>query len=236
MTERRSAIVVGASGDIGQAVALRLNSLGYRLTLTWNRGEPNRLIDGQWVQVDVRDADAIRQTIARAEAAHGVPFALVYCSGIVRDRPLMLMTDELWTEVMDVNLRGAFHCIRGVSRSMMAAGRGRLVMIGSVTAQRAQAGQAAYSASKAGLEALARVTARELGRYQVTCNVVVPGAIESRMFRNTQEAVVQTAIRNTPLRRLGEPRHVASAVAYLLDDDADFVTGQTLVVDGGMSL
>jgi 3-oxoacyl-[acyl-carrier protein] reductase len=228
-------VVVGATGDIGQAAALQLDAMGYSLVLTHWASEPSCLADRRWVRMDVRNAASVRDVL-EAETATNPPYALVYCAGIVRDGPVALLKEETWDEVLDVNLKGAFLCARSLARPMMAAGNGRIVLVGSVAGQRAQMGQAAYCASKAGLESMTRVMAREFGRYGITCNVVVPGAIESKMFRATKEAVVRGAIDATPLRRLGETRHVVAAITYLLSDDADFVTGQSIVVDGGLTI
>jgi 3-oxoacyl-[acyl-carrier protein] reductase len=227
--------LIGATGDIGQAVAVKLDELGYRLTLTYNSTEPTFLPQANWMRLDVRDASSVRKVADAADRIHGASFALVYCTGVVRDAPLLLLKEDAWDDVMDVNLKGAFLTIQAVLRPMMTSGRGRIVLIGSAAGRYGMIGQSAYSASKAALEALCRVVARETGRFNVTCNVVAPGAIESRMFRNTKESVVRNVMRAASLRRLGEPRHVAGTVAYLLSEEADFLTGQTVVVDGGLA-
>lgn len=241
MEQSRSALVIGATGDIGQAVATVLTNCGFTLILTHSSSNPPEELgrtEGQrrqWQRLDVRDSVAVRRLIEDAEQELGPPFALVYCAGIVRDMPLMLMSDDAWASVLDVNLTGAFYCVRAVSRAMMVAGCGRIVLVGSIAARRGNPGQANYSSSKGGLEALSRVVAVELGRYGVTCNVVAPGPIESRIVRDVNERIVERTIRATPLRRLGEPSDVAGAVRYLLSDAGGYVTGQTLVVDGGIS-
>jgi len=239
---RRSCIIVGATGDIGCQVAALLHEDNFDLTLTHLRSsvpgnfpEVNGGPEIRWRRLNTSDSEAVQRIVDEAEEAHGEIYALVYCTGTVRDRPLLLTPDDVWKAVLDINLTGAFYCIRAVSRSMMVAGRGRIILIGSVAARCGNPGQASYSAAKGGLEAYCRVAAAELGRYGVSCNVVAPGAIESRLFRHVDERIVKRTIQATPLQRLGEPRDVASTVRYLLSDDAAFITGQTFVVDGGFS-
>jgi len=240
--KKRSIIIVGATGDIGGEVATYLYESGFNLILTYSSStsiNQEVLSDKDpsihWYHLDVRDSESVSHFFGEMETAHGPPFALIYCAGIVRNVPLLLTTDEVWSEVLDVNLSGAFYCIRATVRSMMVAGSGRIILIGSVSAKIGQMGQASYSASKGGLESLCRVAALELGRYNVTCNVIAPGAIESRVFRDVDKRIVKRTLGVTPVRRLGKPREVASLVHYLLSDEASFITGQALVIDGGLS-
>jgi NAD(P)-dependent dehydrogenase (short-subunit alcohol dehydrogenase family) len=233
----RTALVVGATGAIGEIVARTLHALGYSLVLTHRSGEPvHDPVPGRWVKLDVTDADQVTHVLADCEREAGRPFALVYAAGINRDRPLLTMSQDDWRDVVETNLSGAYFCIRAVARSMLVAGEGRIVLIGSVAGRRAVPGQIAYSTAKAGIEAMCRVTALELGRSGVTCNVVAPGAIESPMFQRFGTKTAERTVRVTPLRRLGEPAEVAAAVGYLLSDEAAFVTGQCIGVDGGLSI
>lgn len=233
---RRTVCIVGASGNLGEAIASRLSEAGFGLALTARTGAPPPLPDAQFRSLDVRESPALARMVEELQSEHGPLYGLVYCAGVVHDAPVSVFSDRDWEETFAVNVQSAAVAIRAVSRGMMVNRGGRIVLIGSSAGRRAGPGQAAYASSKAALEALCRVTALELGRYGVTCNVVAPGAIESRMFRQVKEALVQRTIQATPLRRLGECRHVAAAVQYLLSEDADFVTGQTLVVDGGLSV
>lgn len=233
---RRTVCVVGASGNLGEAITYRLFEAGFDLTLTVRTAASPPLPDTQVRSLNVRDSVAMARMFEQLQSEQGPLYGLVYCAGVVHDSPISFFSDQDWEETFAVNVQGAAGAIRAVSRGMMVNRGGRIVLVGSSAGRRAGPGQAAYASSKAALESLCRVTALELGRYGVTCNVVAPGAIESRMFREVKEAIVQRTIQATPLRRLGECRHVAAAVQYLLSDDADFVTGQTLIVDGGLSV
>jgi 3-oxoacyl-[acyl-carrier protein] reductase len=242
LSARRAGIIVGATGSLGRQIAELMHHDGFDLTLTYLKTKPSKIQEfvrqaprTRHCRMDVTDSAAVRQTIEGAEQAHGPLFALVYCAGIVRDMPLLLTPDDVWNSMLDVNLTGAFYCIRAISRSMMVAGCGRIILIGSVSARCARPGQASYSSSKAGLEALSRVAALELGRYGVTCNVIAPGAVESELYRKVDNSVVNKTILSTPLRRLGTPKEISSAVRYLLTEEAGFITGQALLVDGGIS-
>jgi 3-oxoacyl-[acyl-carrier protein] reductase len=237
----RPVIIIGASGDIGAAIATAAYESGFRIILTYSKSTPinssnsSGLPGVHWYHLDVTNPTEVKEFLEAVDRDYGPPFALIYSAGLLDDRPLVFTSDELWNKLLTVNLTGAFYCVRGVAQSMMAAESGRIIFIGSVSGRIGQPGQSAYSASKAGLEALCRVIAVELGRYNVTCNVVVPGAIESKMFRTVSDRTIQSVIKVTPLRRLGLTAEVAGIVNYLLSDDAGFMTGQTLVIDGGLT-
>lgn len=243
MKPERAAMIIGASGDIGGAVAAALADMGFALTLThYEQPSPVELPEPEtngasavrWCRLDVTDAKAVREVMESAIAAHGPPYAVIYCAGVLRRSPLMLMAEEQWRHVLDVNLTGAFHCLQVAARTMSVARRGRIVLLGSAWCHEAPPGQAAYAASKAGLEALCRVTAAEVGRFGVTCNVVAPGAVESRSLMELDQVRSHSdVIARTPLRRVGRATEVASAVRHLLTEEAGFITGQTLRVDGG---
>jgi NAD(P)-dependent dehydrogenase (short-subunit alcohol dehydrogenase family) len=232
-SERGPVVVVGASGDIGSAIQDELELGGLRVVVT-HRNAAQRADVPSAFRLDARDPDSIRDCLAGIEKSFGTPFGLVYVAGCMRDAPLALLSDDAWSEVLEVNLTGAFRCIRQVARSMMVRGSGRIVLVGSVSSQMGIPGQAAYAASKAGLEALARVAAVELGRFGICCNVVAPGPIDAGMFRTVAEKAVHKVVARTALRRLGTPSEVAGVVGFLLRDEAAYVTGQTIVVDGGL--
>lgn len=231
-------VVVGGGSEIGAAISLGLASDGFRV-LTTHRKVPADRAAGEAgprtaYPLDVTDRQAVRDFFRHVETEFGPPFGLVYVAGCARESPIALLSDDAWDEVLDVNLTGAFICLRAVSRPMMVGGDGRIVLVGSVSSSVGIPGQAAYAASKAGLEALARVASAEFGREGVACNVVAPGAIDSGIFRTVADAAVHRIMRRIPLRRLGTPAEVAAVVRFLFGPDAGYITGQTLTIDGGI--
>jgi 3-oxoacyl-[acyl-carrier protein] reductase len=161
---------------------------------------------------------------------------LVNNAGIARDALMLRLKDEDWDRVLDVNLKGAFLTIRTVGRSMMKARKGRIVNVSSIVGIGGAAGQTNYAASKAGLIGLTKAVAKELGGRGVTCNAVAPGFIETDMTAELPEEMRAGVVDRAPLKRLGTPEDIAGAVLFLASDEAAYVTGQTLVVDGGLTL
>lgn len=238
---KRPCLVVGASGNIGEAIAIRLLQDGRRVALTHSpRSRPSDRVpadDGnvRWYGVDVCDSADVVRLAQAVEKDFGSAPDLVYSAGIVKDGSIALITDDAWNAVIQTNLTGAFNFVRALSKSLMVAGDGRIVLIGSVTATKGNPGQLSYAAAKAGMEGMCRVIAVELGRFGVTCNVVSPGVIESRMIEETPAPAVQRLLKSTPLRSLGKPSDVAGLVAFLLGSEGRYITGQTLQIDGGMT-
>ena len=239
----RGAVIVGASGDIGSAIAQRLLAVGRPLFLTRSREgtaddrlrhDPERGIC--WANLDLTDPQAIESTMREAIAYLGTPLDAVFSAGIVRDAPLMLTADDVWDAVLTVNLTAAFRCIRALAREMTVSGGGNIVLVGSTGGRTGTPGQSAYAASKGGLEAFARVAAVELGRFGVTVNVVAPGPTESRMFQEVGLKLAERAVQATPLRQLTKPDDIAEVVENLLSPERGYLTGQTIVIDGGMSI
>jgi 3-oxoacyl-[acyl-carrier protein] reductase len=185
--------------------------------------------------LDVTDHKSVWDFFQHIETVFGPPFGLVYVAGCLREAPIALLPFEVWSEVINVNLTGAFVCLRSAARPMMVGQGGRVVLLGSVSARVGIPGQAAYAATKAGLEALARVAAVEFGRFGITCNVVAPGAIDAGMFRSVADSAVDKVVKRTSLRRLGTVQEVAGVVRFLLTTDVTYITGQTVVIDGGLS-
>lgn len=161
---------------------------------------------------------------------------LVNNAGITRDGLILRMSDEDFDEVIQVNLRSAFVAARAAARPMMKGRFGRIISIGSITGIIGNAGQANYAAAKAGLIGMTKTIARELASKGVTANVVAPGFVETDMVRELPEAVRAEAVKRVPLRRMGRPEEIAAAVSFLASEDGAYVTGQTLVVDGGMAM
>lgn len=237
----RPVLITGASGNIGQAIALRLVKDGRPVALTHSpRGKPSTLIpdDGQsvrWYGLDVTDSRAVADLAAKVQKDFSATPDLVYCAGVTGDHAIARVSDEQWHRVININLCGAFYAVRALAMDLMMAGDGRIVLIGSVSASKGTSGQISYAATKGALEAMARVVAVELGRSKVTCNVVSPGLIEGRMVEEIPESLRSRALKSSPLREIGKPEDVAGVVSMLLGTDGRYITGQTIQVDGGLT-
>lgn len=233
----RTCLVVGASGDIGNAIAVRLHAAGHRLFLTASSASTIPADAGgfTWRAVDVTNPQQVTSVVEEVAASSENRFHLIYCAGTLNDRPIPNLSPEDWRKIMAINVDGAFYALRAAFRPLAVGGAGRVVLIGSASSLRAVPGQAAYSASKAALDALCRVAAIELGRFGITCNVVAPGALESGMVRDTAPDAIQKIVSRTPRRRLGTVEEVASTVIYLLSDGAAHINAQTIVLDGGLT-
>jgi 3-oxoacyl-[acyl-carrier protein] reductase len=241
---RLSALVTGGSRGIGAAVAKRLAADGYSVLLTYVT-KPDEaqavaahiLADGgeaQALPLDVSDREAVAAFFKKHIEGHVELEVLVNNAGITKDGLLVRMKDEEWDRVIAVNLTGAFACLREAAKLMMKRRRGRIVNIVSVVGQSGNAGQANYVAAKAGLIGLTKTAALELAPRGVTVNAVAPGFIESDMTAVLPDAVKQAFLEQIPLKRMGTPEDVASAVAYLASPEAAYVTGQVLSVNGGL--
>lgn len=229
------AVVTGSASGIGRSIATRLVEAGARVH-GFDVASPAEPVDGlRDHRVDLRAEDVPEAAIAGVLAEEGRIDHLVNDAGITRDRALWKLPVEDWQEVLEVNLTGAYRLIRAVAPAMRRAGSGRIVNIASINGLRGKFGQAAYSASKAGLIGLTRTAARELGAKGITVNAVAPGMIETAMSAVLPETVRATALAESALGRLGRPDDVAGAVLFLLSDAAAHVTGHVLVVDGGQS-
>ena len=182
------------------------------------------------------DAEAVESLFGRIAVEVGTVHTLVNNAGITRDGLLVRMKDDDWDRVMDVNLKGAFLCTRAVTKGMMKARAGRIVNVSSIIGATGNAGQANYAASKAGLLGLTKSVAKELGARGVTCNAVAPGFIETEMTHDLPAEFKAHVERTAPAGRLGKAEDVAAAVLFLASDAAAYITGQTLTVDGGLTL
>ena len=239
----RVALVTGASQGIGRACALKLAKEGARLAVAArNQEKLDELVaeimaaggEAAAFTLDVADEDQVKPTIRAANAQFGKIDILVNNAGITRDQLVMRMKRADWDAVLQTNLTSAYLCIQQVIGSMLKQRRGRIINITSVFGQMGQAGQANYSASKAGLIGLTMAVAREVGSRNITCNAVAPGFIETAMTAVLSEELKRTAVQQIPLRRVGSPDDVASAVAFLASDEASYITGHVLNVNGGM--
>ncbi len=240
----RVALVTGGGRGIGQAVSLRLAALGAKVIVNYvARPEPAletvariEAAGGQArvAQFDVADAAAVQEAVTALAAEEGRLDILVNNAGITRDGLLLKMKEEAWDAVIDTNLKGAFNCLRAAAKPMMKQRWGRIVNITSVIGFAGNAGQVNYAAAKAGLMGLTKSAARELASRQITVNAVAPGYIETEMTSHLSEELAARILAEIPLARLGQAGDVAAAVAYLVSEGADYVTGQCLHVNGGM--
>jgi len=236
----RVALVTGASQGIGRTCALRLAKDGATVAVAArNQEKLNELITAAGGKasafaLDVADEDQVKETIKSAITQFGKIDILVNNAGITRDQLVMRMKRADWDAVLQTNLTSAYLCIQSVIPSMLKQRWGRIINITSVFGQMGQAGQANYSASKAGLIGLTMAIAREVGSRNITSNAVAPGFIETAMTAVLSEEFKQTAVKQIPLGRVGTPDDVASAVAFLASDEASYITGHVLNVNGGM--
>jgi 3-oxoacyl-[acyl-carrier protein] reductase len=239
----RVALVTGASQGIGRACALRLAKEGASVAVAArNQEKLNELVSeitaagGQAAAfaLDVADEEQVKATIKAAIGQFGKIDILVNNAGITRDQLVMRMKRADWDSVLQTNLTAAYLCIQQVISSMLKQRWGRIINITSVFGQMGQAGQANYSASKAGLIGLTMAIAREVGSRSITCNAVAPGFIETAMTAMLSDELKQTAVKQIPLGRVGTSDDVANAVAFLASEEASYITGHVLSVNGGM--
>jgi len=240
------AVVTGSSRGIGRAIALRLAEGGAKIVVNCRGNESaaeevvSQILaaggEATAVRADVSQPDEAQALIDAAKKAFGRVDILVNNAGTTRDTLLMRMTEEDWDVVIDTNLKGSFNCIKAVSRQMMRQRYGRIVNITSVAGIAGNAGQANYASAKAGLIGLTKTVAKELGSRGITCNAIAPGLVPTDLTASLPQELVDTAIEHTPLGRVGTAEDMAAAVAFLASDQASFITGQVLAVDGGLAL
>lgn len=241
--EGRVALVTGASQGIGRACALALAEAGAAVGLGSRNVEKLEALAGEIrarsgkaavLALDVADRAAAKAAVSNLIAEFGKIDILVNNAGITRDTLLMRMKPEDWEAVIQTNLAGAFHCIQAALPSMVRQRYGRIINVASVVAQTGNAGQANYIAAKAGLIGLTKATAAEVASRNITVNAVAPGFIDTEMTRGLPEEVRQRILGIVPLQRIGADREVASAVRFLASDEASYITGHCLNVNGGM--
>lgn len=236
MTTSRVALVTGGNRGIGLATARRLQQAGHRVAVTY-RTEPPPDAEGILaVRGDVTDADSVEEAVGQVEGSLGPVEILVANAGATRDGLAVRMSDDDFAAVVDTNLTGGFRAARRVMRGMMRGRWGRMIFISSVVGMAGQAGQANYAAAKAGLVGLARSLAKELASRGVTVNAVAPGAIDTDMLGALGAEQLAAIADRVPLGRIGSPEEIAAAVEFLASEDAGYVTGTVLTVDGGLSI
>jgi 3-oxoacyl-[acyl-carrier protein] reductase len=235
--EGKTALVTGASKGIGRAIAAELAEAGAAVVLGYRTGQDEaeelaQELGGRAVQADVSSADDARRLVEEA----GDVDILVNNAGVTRDGLLARMSDDDWRTVLDTNLSSVFYTCRAVTRPMMRKRAGSIVNISSVVGVHGNWGQTNYGASKAGIIGFTKSLARELGSRNVRANVVAPGYVKTQLTDVLPEDATKAMLANTPLGRLGDPEDVAGAVRFLCSDEASFITGEVLLVDGGLGM
>ncbi len=240
------ALVTGASRGIGREIALTLAGYGATVIVNYNGSEEkaeevvSKIKEAggkaEAIRCNVAEFDRSKELIDQVIKSYGKLDILVNNAGITRDNLIMKMSEADFDDVIAVNLKGAFNCIRHASRQMLKQRGGRIINISSVSGVMGNAGQANYCASKAGIIGLTKSVARELGSRGITSNCVAPGFIKTEMTDVLSEDVKQSMGEQIPLKRFGETRDIAEAVAFLASNSASYITGQVLQVDGGMAM
>jgi len=244
MLSGKVALVTGASRGIGRAIALELAKHGANVVVNYagSKNKAEEVVaeikalgrEAYAVQADVADSEAVQAMVKEAIDRFGSLDILVNNAGITRDNLMMRMKEEDFDAVINTNLKGVFNCSKAVMRQMMKQRSGRIINLTSVVAVLGNAGQANYVAAKAGVIGLTKSMARELASRNVTVNAVAPGFIDTDMTEVLTEDVKTEMLKQVPLGTLGQPEQIAKVVRFLASDDADYMTGQTLHVDGGM--
>jgi 3-oxoacyl-[acyl-carrier protein] reductase len=240
----KTGLVTGGSRGIGRAIGLRLARQGADVAFTYkgNAAAAAAAVSGieaegrraLAIQADASDPDAAETVVKQVLEGLGKVDILVNNAGVTRDDLIMRMTAEAWREVLETNLFGAFWMTKAVTRPMLKARGGRIINITSVSGQAGQMGQANYSSAKAGLIGLTKASARELASRGITVNAVAPGFVLTELTKDLPEALQAQITERTPLGRFGTTEEVADAVAFLASDEAGYITGQVLAVDGGL--
>ncbi len=246
MLEGKIALVTGASRGIGRQIALKLAGQGAFVIVNYNGSaakaeETVKEIEAaggkaEAVQCNVSDFEACGQMLTDVVAKHGRLDILVNNAGITRDNLLMKMSEEDFDAVISTNLKGVFNCVKHISRQMLKQRAGRIINISSVSGVLGNAGQANYCAAKAGVIGLTKSAARELASRGITVNAVAPGFITTEMTDVLSESVKAAATEQIPMKHFGSTEDIAAAVAFLASDEAGYITGQVLSVDGGMAM
>lgn len=246
MLKDKVALITGGSRGIGKAIALQYAKEGAKLVINYIGGEEEARDTAQELKelgaevflypCDISKFDEVEEMIAVVIKKLGRIDILVNNAGITRDGLLMKMSEADYDAVLNVNLKGTFNTIRFVSRQMMKQKSGRIINLSSVSGVLGNAGQANYSASKAGVVGLTKTTARELASRGITCNAIAPGFIDTDMTRALPESVRESVVTQIPLKAFGEVEDIANMASYLASDKGKYITGQVLHIDGGMAM
>ncbi|NEA32775.1 3-oxoacyl-[acyl-carrier-protein] reductase [Streptomyces sp. SID13031] len=230
----RSVLVTGGNRGIGLAIATAFKEAGDQVAVTYRSGEPPEGFLG--VKCDVTDTEQVNAAFDTIAAEHGPVEVLIANAGITRDTLLLRMSDDDWDAVIQTNLTGSFRVAKRAAKGMLRLRRGRIVFISSVVGMLGSPGQVNYAASKSGLIGMARSMARELGSRGITTNVVAPGFVETDMTAVLPEETQQQYLSQIPLGRFGLPEEIAKVVRWVSSDEAGYITGAVIPVDGGIGM
>ncbi|MGN0379909.1 MAG: 3-oxoacyl-[acyl-carrier-protein] reductase [Butyrivibrio sp.] len=247
MERRKLALVTGGSRGIGRAICARLAESGMDVVFNYNSNEADaeetmricreKGVNASAVKADISNPKQCMELVEKAlEAGGGYIDVLVNNAGITKDTLIMKMTDEMFDDVIDVNLKGTFMMMRNVSKIMLKQRSGRIINISSIVGVRGNAGQVNYAASKAGIIGMTKSLAKELASRHITVNAVAPGMIDTEMTRSLGDSVREKMIAQIPFGQPGKAEDVANAVAFLAGDESGYITGQVICVDGGMAV
>ncbi|GAB4504313.1 MAG: 3-oxoacyl-[acyl-carrier-protein] reductase [Anaerolineales bacterium] len=244
--EKRVALVTGASRGIGRAIALELAARGAAVVVNYHHSPERANEVVKEIQTNNGQAAAFQADVSKFEQAQSlVKFTLdtfgdlhilVNNAGITRDALIMMMSESDWDAVIETNLKSTFNCSKAAIKHMLRKRYGRIINIASVAGQMGNPGQTNYSASKAGQIGFTKALAREVAARNITVNAVAPGFVETEILNTMPEGTLETALKLVPLGRIGQPQEIACAVAFLASDQAAYITGQVLGVDGGMAM
>ncbi|WP_027627982.1 3-oxoacyl-[acyl-carrier-protein] reductase [Ruminiclostridium cellobioparum] len=238
----KTAVITGSSRGLGRAIAEKLGKLGANVVLTGTSDTVLKTaseLEEMGIKVaavvgDVRNADDVKAMMAKAVESFGGVDILVNNAGITKDKPMAMMSEDDWDTVLDINLKGCFLCTKAAAKLMIKKRYGRIINVSSVAGAYGNPGQANYSASKGGMLGLTKTAAKELAPRGITCNAVTPGLIESDMTEILPEDLKRKYLEKIALGRFGTPEDVANVVAFLASDEAGYVTGQVIDIDGGL--
>ena len=246
MLKEKVALVTGASRGIGREIAISLAAQGAFVVVNYSGSEQRALEVKETIennggqaavyQCNVADAEAVKQMVKDIVKEHGHLDILVNNAGITKDGLLMAMKEDDFNAVIDVNLKGTFHCIQAASKYMIKQRSGKIINLSSIVGVSGNAGQANYSASKAGVIGLTKSAAKEFASRHITVNAIAPGFIETDMTNELSDKVKETMLEHIPLGRVGQASDIASMVTYLASPAGDYITGQVIQIDGGMGI